>query len=89
MSGEITLISLRGMSLAVLGGEQSVEGGGSAGGCWTCGRRDTEDEGGGAGHWYSCLLCDGVGEVGRHMSKAQRGLRQHCGRGSGIKDATL
>ena len=40
-------------------------------------------------HLYSSLICDGVGKVGRHMSKAQQGLWQDCGGGSGIQDAML
>lgn len=55
---------------------------------------EEEEEDGGLGfrdcrHLYSSLVCDGVGKVGRHGSKAQRGLWQNCGRGSGIKDAML
>lgn len=41
-------------------------------------------------HLYSSLICDGAGKVGRrHRSKAQQGLWQDCGRGSGIKDGML
>ncbi len=57
--------------------EAAVEGGGGL-----LGFRDCR-------HLYSSLICDGVGKVGRHGSKAQRGLWQDCGRGSGIKDAML
>lgn len=40
-------------------------------------------------HLYSSLVCDGAGKVGRRRSKAQQGLWQDGGRGSGIKDGTL
>lgn len=88
------------MSLAVLGGGAVRDGGRQAEGGVDVGYSSgssRERRGGGGGllgfrdrrHLYSSLICDRVGKVGRHGRKAQRGLWQDCGRGSGIKDAML
>lgn len=76
---------------------ESRQGWREAGRGWCkCGRRDIAVEGGGGGlrfrdhgHLYSSLICDEVGKEVRHGHEAQQELWQDCGRGSGIKDATL